>query len=166
MQKEPRGVPGWPLPLTGRFVAPLLVLAWGLLCARSFRMIDRYSVDLLFWDQWDLFDAFFENASAWELFRWQHGPHRQGIAFLLTRALMDASAWSTRAEACMIGALVALAAALALLLRRRLFGPLTPMDVAIPLLILTPAQYGIYLHIPNASHGAALLLLVSECVEA
>jgi hypothetical protein len=38
------------------------------------------------------------------------------------------------------------------------------MDVAIPLLILTPAQYGIYLHIPNASHGAApLLLLVALC---
>jgi hypothetical protein len=64
----------------------------------------------------------------------------------------------------MIGALVALAAALALLLRRRLFGPLTPMDVAIPLLVLTPAQYGIFVHIPNASHGAApLLLLVALC---
>jgi hypothetical protein len=53
---------------------------------------------------------------------------------------------------------------LALLLRRRLFGALTPMDVAIPLLLLTPAQYGIFLHIPNASHGAApLLLLVALC---
>jgi hypothetical protein len=60
----------------------------------------------------------------------------------------------------MIGALVALAAALALILRRRLSGALTPMDVAIPLLMLTPAQYGIFLHIPNASHGAAPLLLL------
>jgi hypothetical protein len=73
---------------------------------------------------------------------------------------MDASAWNTRAEAFMIGALVALAAALALLLRRRLFGALTPMDVAIPLLVLTPAQYGVFLHIPNASHGVAPLLLL------
>src|SRR5262249_48081152 len=126
--------------------------------------IDRHAVNVLFWDQWDLFDPLFRNASAWELFRFQYGPHRQGIAFPLTRALMDATAWSTRAEAFMIGAFVALAAALALWLRRRLFGPLVPMDVAIPLLILTPAQYGIFVHIPNASHGAApLLLLVALC---
>jgi len=156
--------PPWPARLTGPCVAPLLVVAFGLLCGRLFRLIDRYSVNVLFWDQWDLFDAFFEDASAWELFRWGHGPHRQGIAFLLTRALMDATAWNSRAEAFMIGALVALAAALALLLRRRLFGALTPMDVAILLLVLTPAQYGIFIHTPNASHGAApLLLLVALC---
>jgi len=141
-------------------VPPLLALAFAALAGRLFLLIDRFAVNLLFWDQWDLFEAFFEDANAWELFRFQHGPHRQGIAFLLTRALMDATAWSTRAEAFMIGALIALAALLALLLRRRLFGALTPMDVAIPLLLLTPAQYGIFVHIPNASHGAAPLLLL------
>jgi hypothetical protein len=156
--------PRWPARLTGPFVASLLGVAFALLCGRLFWLIDRYSVNVLFWDQWDLFDPFFEHASAWELFRYRFGPHRQGIAFLLTRALMDATDWNTRAEAFMIGALVALAAALALLLRRRLFGPLTPMDVAIPLLVLTPAQYGIFVHIPNASHGAApLLLLIALC---
>ena len=156
--------PPWPARLTGPFVAPLLGIAFGLLCGRLFGLIDRYSVNVLFWDQWDLFDPIFEHASAWELFRFRFGPHRQGIAFPLTRSLMDATGWNTRAEAFMIGALVALAAALALRLRRRLFGPLTAMDVAIPLLILTPAQYGIFVHIPNASHGAApLLLLVALC---
>jgi len=149
--------PGW---LTGWWVRALLGVAIALLCARLFLLIDRYSVNVLFWDQWDLFDAFFQDAGAWELFRWGHGPHRQGIAFLLTRALMDATAWNTRAEAFMIGALVVLAAALALWLRRRLFGALTPMDVAIPLLVLTPAQYGIFVQTPNASHGAAPLLLL------
>jgi hypothetical protein len=150
----------WPPWLVGAWVPPLLALAFAALAGRLYLLIDRFAVNLLFWDQWDLFDAFFEGASAWELFRFQHGPHRQGIAFPLTRALMDATAWSTRAEAFMIGALVALAALLALLLRRRLFGAWTPMDLAIPLLLLTPAQYGIFLHIPNASHGAAPLLLL------
>jgi hypothetical protein len=155
-----QGPPPWPRWLTGRWVLALLGVAYALLCARLFWLIDRYAVNVLYWDQWDLFDAFFQDAGPWELFRWVHGPHRQGIAFLLTRALMDATAWNTRAEAFMIGALVALAAALALWLRRRLFGALVPMDVAIPLLVLTPAQFGIFVQTPNASHGAAPLLLL------
>ena len=57
------------------------------------------------------------------------------------------------------------ATALALWLRRRLFGPLHAADVAIPLLILTPAQYGIFIHTPNLSHGAGpLVLLLAFCL--
>jgi hypothetical protein len=165
VQRDGENVAPWRLRIGGPFVALLLALAFALLGLRLFRMIDRYAVNVLFWDQWDLVDAFLGDASAWELFRWQHGPHRQGIAFPLTRLVMEASAWNVRAEAFWIGALVVLSAALALWLRRRLFGPFTPMDVAIPLLLLSPAQYAIFLHIPNASHGAApLLLLVTLCL--
>src|SRR6185436_729500 len=43
--------------------------------------------------------------------------------------------------------------------------PLHPADVAIPLLLLTPAQYGIFIHTPNLSHGAGpLVLLLAFCL--
>ena len=29
-------------------------------------------------------EAFLDDPSAWDLFRWQHGPHRQGLPFLGT----------------------------------------------------------------------------------
>src|SRR4029453_13861349 len=90
-------------------------------------MIDRHAVNVLFWDQFTFYQALAENTNAWELFRWQHGPHRQGLPFLLT--------------------------------------PAPPADVAIPLLLLTPAQYGIFLHTPNLSHAAGpLVLLLAFCL--
>lgn len=128
-------------------------------------MIDRHAVDVLFWDQFTFYQAFTGETSAWELFRWQHGPHRQGLPFLLTAALARATDWNTRGDAFLVGAAVCAATALALWLRRRLFGPLHAADVAIPLLILTPAQYGIFIHTPNLSHGAGpLVLLLAFCL--
>ena len=125
--------------------------------ARLLWMIDRHAVNVPFWDQFTLYQAFADGAGPWELFRWQHGPHRQGVAFWLTWAIATASGWNTRAEAFAVGLAVCGATALALGLRRRLFGALHAGDAAIPLLILTPAQYGIFLHTPNLSHGAAPL---------
>ena len=51
-----------------------------LLAFRLFALIARYSVDVLFGDQWDYLSAFFgHDPSLSELFFWQHGPHREGI---------------------------------------------------------------------------------------
>lgn len=133
--------------------------------ARLLWMIDRHAVNVLFWDQFTFYQALIGESSAWELFRWQHGPHRQGLPFLLTAALARATDWNTRADAFLVGAAVCAAAGLALWLRRRVFGPLHPADVAIPLLVLTPAQYGIFIHTPNLSHGAGpLVLLLAFCL--
>jgi len=133
--------------------------------ARILWMIDRHAVNVLFWDQFTFYQALAENANAWELFRWQHGPHRQGLPFLLTAALAHATDWNTRGDAFLVGAAVCAATALALWLRRRLFGPLHAADIAIPLLVLTPAQYGIFLHTPNLSHAAGpLVLLLVFCL--
>jgi hypothetical protein len=143
------------------FVAFVLFL----LSARLLLLIDRYSVNVLFWDQWDFMQPLMTDAGLWELFRSQHGPHRQGIAFLLTAGLAWLSDWNTRVDAVAIGLIVCSAAALALWLQQRLRGRLTWSDAAIPLIVLTPAQYGIFIHTPNASHGAApLLLLVAWCL--
>ena len=146
------------IPHPGSFLCVVAVFA--LLSFRLWWLIDVYSVNVLFWDQWDFYEALFDDQGAWELFRFQHGPHRQGIGFWLTGLVAETTAWSTRAEAFAIGGVICLAAALALGLRWRLTGELSPADIAIPLLILTPAQYGIFIHTPNPAHSAVPLLLV------
>lgn len=130
------------------------------LALRLLQMVDLYAVDLLFYDQIELYEAFLDDPSAWDLFRYQHGPHRQGLPFLGTWLLARLTDWNARADAFHVLAYVVVATGLALALRRRLSGPFAWTDVAIPLLLLTPAQYGIFVHAPNASHCAGPLVLL------
>lgn len=127
--------------------------------------INTYSVNLLVWDQWDLYEAFFKPHTWLEIFCWQHGPHRQGVGFFLTKIVADLSGWNTRIEAFAIGAIVFLAMVIALILKRRLINSLSWFDVAILLIFLTPLQWSIFASVPNLSHGSApLLLLMCYCM--
>jgi hypothetical protein len=125
-------------------------------------LINRYSVNMLFWDQWDLFDAFIKKANFWELYNWQHGPHRQGIGFLLMKLTNHLSGWNTRVDCVVIGIITSLSAITAILLSKRITQQkaLTWMDGLIPLIVMTPLQYGIVVNTPNFSHGAIPLLLI------
>lgn len=143
-----------------RGVALFVLLVTAGLALRLDRIIDANAVDLLFYDQIELYEAFLDDPSAWDLFRWQHGPHRQGLPFLGTWLLARLTDWNARADAFHVFAWVLVATGLALALRRRLFGNFEATDVAIPLLLLTPAQYGIFLHAPNASHCAGPIALI------
>ena len=143
-----------------RWIMPFVVVATLLLSYRLLHLIDLHAVNLMFFDQFDFFQAFKGDSNAWSVFRWQHGPHRQGITFLGTWLIAGLTDWNVRIDAFYVGALIILATALALLLRRRLCGALGPTDVAISLLLLTPAQYGLFVHTPNASHSAGPLVLL------
>lgn len=114
-------------------VAAVYVLAG----ARLFLLISRSSVNILASDQWSFDDAtLFQQHSLWEMFRWQHGPHRQGLGALFQKLIDSLLHWDSHYEALAIGAIVLVAAGLALLLKIRLFGGYS--DVVIPLLFLTP----------------------------
>ena len=128
---------------------------------RLFLLIDKYSVNILYWDQWDFLDALFKNKGGWELFSWQHGPHRQGVGFFLTKAVADFSGWNTRVESFMIGSVLCCAALTAFFLKLRVTGYHSPLDVFIPLIYLTPLQFGLFANTPNVSHGAMPLLLIT-----
>jgi hypothetical protein len=131
-----------------------------LMGARLFWLIDAYSVDLLFLDHWDYFEGLFSDASLLDLFRWQHGPHRQGVGFLPTKVIAELTGWNLRAEAFVLGAVVCTACALALFLKRRMVGPFRWSDVTIPLVLLTPLQFATFINTPNAAHSALPLLLL------
>ena len=46
---------------------------------RTLLYVRRYSVDVIFWDQWDFLEPVFRELGALAQFDWQHGPHRQGL---------------------------------------------------------------------------------------
>ena len=144
-----------------RYLPPFLVLgACLLLGVRFFRLISQCAVNVLFSDQWDFDDAtLFQPHSIWEMFRWQHGPHRQGLGALLQRMIDPWIHWNGRDEALFVGAIIALAAVTALLLKVRLYGAVEYGDVVIPLLFLTPMQYETLVVTPNFAHGSLPSLL-------
>ena len=115
-----------------------------LVVVRWWYYIDSYSVNILFWDQWDFYNALFDKKNMWELFHMQFGPHRMGVGFIFTKAIASFSGWNTRAEDFAIGGVVCLAMVVALVLRTKLGPRLCWTDIAIPLIFLTPIQYRIY----------------------
>ena len=134
----------------------------GILCAaRLMHLADLYSVNIFFGDQWQFDEAtVFHTHSLIETFRWQHGPHRQGVGAVLSKLLEPFIRWNSRYEAFGIVGILCISAVLALWLKRRLFGNLNYSDIVIPLLFLTPIQYQVFLEIPNPSHGPLPLLLM------
>src|SRR5271170_7524711 len=100
--------------------------------ARLVLAVWHYSVNLIFWDQWDFYTPLFNHASLWQIFTWEHPPHREGIGLVLDKFVLQASHWDTRAEALFMVAALFIAAIVALSLRQRLFGRLGYSDLVIP----------------------------------
>src|SRR5204863_103955 len=126
-------------------------------------IINRFAVNLFTWDQWGFNDAtVFEQHSLWQIFRWQWGPHRLGIAGVLSKAIEPIGHWNTRYEAFGIGVAICAATLLALHLKKRLIGRNGWEDLIIPVLFLTPAQYEIVIAAePPASFAVPLLLIIA-----
>ena len=135
--------------------------AFAALSARLVVMISQYAVNVFFMDQWDFNEVtLFEKHSLWEMFRWQNGPHRQGLGAVLSFLIDPLFQWNSRTESFLVGAIVILAAGCALWLKHRLFGNFTFFDVCIPLILLTPLQYETLYITANLAHGPLPLLLV------
>ena len=78
--------------------AGLVLLATALLSLSFLFFVNRFGVNVLFFDQWDLLEPLFEGKNLWETFLWQHGPHRQGIGGVLTSLVLNATRWDTVCE--------------------------------------------------------------------
>jgi hypothetical protein len=162
----------WGAPQVGqdgaeRYLSPLLVLGTYLfLGVRFFRLISQYAVNVFFEDQWDFDDAtLFQHHSLWEMFRWEHAPHRQGLGALLQKLIEPWLHWNSRYEGYLIGVIIVGVAVLALFLKVRICGPVSYSDVVIPLLFFTPLQFETVVVTPNPSHGSLpSLLIVFYCL--
>lgn len=140
---------------------PILIgLVFLALLANGVAAVARYQVDALFSDQWSFYTPLFAEAGWWSMFTWQHGPHRQGVAFVLTALVMEASAWDVRVESLWVMSCLAVATGLAVWLRQRLAGRIQLSDTWIVIAGLSLLQYETVLLVPNASHSVFPLLLL------
>jgi hypothetical protein len=144
----------------------LVAIVFAALAFRLFRLTAQYSVNIFFWDQWDFNDAtLFEHHSFWQIFRFQHGPHRQGLGGILAALVEPWFRWNSRTEAFLATAIVVVAGLAMLYLKYRLFGSLSWTDVAIPMIVFTPAQWESVWTTVNFAHGVLpLLLIVLYCL--
>ena len=123
------------------------------------------AVNILFWDQWDFYTPFFEHASLWRIFAWQHGPPRLGVGSVVTWVIAGLTHWNARSEALAMVGIVSIATPLAVWLKRRLFGSVGVIDVVIPLLFLSRAQHEMLVGATDLAHGPfPLLLTVLICL--
>ncbi len=151
-------VPRW---LLSYGPATIVAVVFVLLATRLFRLISQYAVNVFFSDQWDFNDAtLFQKHSIWQMFAWQHGPHRQGLGGLFAKLVEPQFGWNSRTESFVVGGVIVAAAMCALYLKKRLYGRLTLWDVLIPALIFIPAQYETLFVTANFAHGPFPLLLI------
>jgi hypothetical protein len=133
-----------------------------ILAARLLRLTYRYSVNIFFWDQWEFNNAtLFQKHSAWQMFRWQHGPHRLGLGPLLSKMIEPYFHWNSRVESFVACGVVILAAACALWLKKRLFGDISIWDASIPIVYFSATQYESLFINSNLAHGPLPLLLIT-----
>jgi hypothetical protein len=147
--------------ISSRTVFLLLTAAFVALATRMFFLISQYAVNIFYSDQWEFNDAtLFEKHSLWQMFDWQHGPHRQGLGALFEKLVDPLSGWNSRVESFVVGAVVVAAALCAIWLKRRLYGRLVLSDMVIPAILFTPAQWETLVLTPNFAHGPLPLLLI------
>jgi hypothetical protein len=142
---------------------PSLVVAavTAVLGLRFFLFIRHYSVNVLFLDQWGFLTPFFHGSPGIrELFFEQWGPHREGVGLIADKLLYPVTRWSVPAESYMIGACIFAAMLLALLLKRKLLGPLLYSDAVIPMVFLSLMQYETLVVTPNPAYGGFPLLMI------
>jgi hypothetical protein len=126
---------------------------------RQYRFVDRYAVNVMFGDQWDIYAPFEPRETLWQQFDHQHGPHRQGVGGVINHVLAEWGYWNSRWDAFGINFILIAAAGCALLLAH-CCGVRRPLAMLpIPLLYLSRRQWEDFVCASNISHGAMPILL-------
>jgi hypothetical protein len=139
----------------------IVFAAFAALSVRLLVLISQHAVNVFFMDQWEFNDAtLFQPHSLWQMFDWQHGPHRQGLGAILSYFIEPHFRWNSRSESFLIWTIVSFAALCGLWLKKRLFGSIGLFDVCIPLILLNYLEYETLFITANLAHGPLPLVLV------
>jgi hypothetical protein len=67
--------------------------------ARALFFVHRFSVNLLWWDQWHFWDPLLYQQGWLKAFGREHGPIREGIGLVFATIVASLSHWNTNADA-------------------------------------------------------------------
>ncbi|MDX6767241.1 MAG: hypothetical protein SFU85_10675 [Candidatus Methylacidiphilales bacterium] len=143
-----------------RLPGVLAALVFLVLFLRLYWFVDHHAVNMLFWDQWDFYLPLFKNLSWWDFFLLQHGPHRQGIAFVLMGELIPLFGWNSRVDAWVVFAWMTLAALGGVYLARLCGVGALWAWLAGGLFFFNLRMFEIYLSAANPSLASAPLCLI------
>lgn len=159
-----RALPSWLERVPPRWVHAILLLLGALLAARLIGLTWLMAVDVPFSDQWAVLRSLedgFQWSDVWSAFRWQHGPHRQGMSFAVMLPAYHFSHWSVRLDSLVMVAEQLVAGLLMLRLRRQLVpGPWSLWDAILLLVVWGVCTFETMTVAPNASHSVFPLLLL------
>ena len=135
------GFKKWQLTLT--FLSLVFVLIW------AFYFINKYSIDLLIEDRADWW-GFIVNGGGWfEGFFKQHGPHRLGLLFVLSKFSNLISPLNLTTDLYINAIMMWLTLILGLRLKWKYTRKWHVSDVVIPLVVLSTFQWEVYIVIPH-----------------
>jgi hypothetical protein len=150
--------------MQSRWVHAILWGVGGLLAARLMGMTWLMAVDVPFSDQWSILrglDDGFQWSDVLQAFRWQHGPHRQGLSFAFVLPGYHFSGWSVRMDSLLAAGEQLLAGLLLLRLRRQLLpGAWSLWDAILLLVLWGVCTFETIVVATNASHSIFPLLLL------
>ncbi len=149
----------------GTRIVPLAAFSLSAICSFTtlFNSVWSNSVDVPFFDQWEVFVPFFRGDGLWSAFRQQFGPVRQGLGALVIAASNDLSGWNMRVLSAVTVCLLAVAMLVAVRLKIVLHGKLTVWDALIPPLFFRLSQSWTLASLANPTHGALPILLILCC---
>ncbi len=135
-----------------------------ILSVKLLYFIKQQAVNLLYSDHWTYLKPLLEDQGALSRFTYQHGPHRQGLGFLISGYLLEISNWNTNLDSYFMGIVLILSNLAFLYLLRLLNGKISITDFIPSILILSPLHYETILLAPNSSHSIVpFFLIIISC---
>jgi hypothetical protein len=152
---------------TGAGAGPWIVAAlFAALALRQLQFVNTHAVNMMYADQWDFYRPMFLGMGWWDTFALQHGPHREGIGLVLTRAMANVDGWDSRWDAFAASLLLIASAALGIRLALCFGIPVRSLSLAaVPLLFMSVHQYEAFAGATNLSYGAVpIFLFMALCL--
>ncbi len=143
-----------------RFLQVAFVTSAIVFFGRLWHLVWTNVVNVPFLDQWDFLRPFLGGEGLWAAFRYQHGPHRQGLGSIVIAVSNGLSGWNMNALSLVTTCVLFLAFVIAVRLRVVLYGPLQVWDLLIPAIFFRLSQYESFVFAANPAHGALPLVLV------
>ena len=134
-----------------------------ILTVRLFINTAHYSLNVLFWDQWDAYLPLFRGMDIISAFRLQHGVHRMGLGILLDGLVLWLTRWDGVALSYLMAVVLIATGVVAIVGTARLFGRLVHADIALPLLLVSFRPYESIVIVPLSS-ASILPLFLLVCI--